>query len=67
MMEQSQQQLITRMLAQIEIVVPPPAPLEFRENGYGLHIMRQTMDRVEFFQDAAGMLVRMTKYLSASV
>jgi anti-sigma regulatory factor (Ser/Thr protein kinase) len=44
--------------------VPVPRPDELRENGYGLHMMRQFMDRVEFFRDDAGMLVRMTKYLS---
>lgn len=43
--------------------VPAPVPAELRENGYGLHIMRESMDRVEFFRDEAGMLVRMTKLL----
>jgi serine/threonine-protein kinase RsbW len=43
--------------------VPVPDPAELREGGYGLHMMRKMMDRVEFFQDERGMLVRMTKYL----
>jgi len=41
--------------------VPVPSPLDLRENGYGLHIMRSVMDRVEFFRDDSGMLVRLTK------
>lgn len=43
--------------------IPIPVAAELRENGYGLHIMRQSMDRVEFFRNEAGMLVRMTKLL----
>jgi serine/threonine-protein kinase RsbW len=44
--------------------VPPPAPQDLVEHGYGLHMIRQSMDRVEFFRDGRGMLVRMTKRLS---
>jgi len=43
--------------------VPVPQPGELRDHGYGIHMMRRTMDRVEFFRDDQGMLVRMTKYL----
>lgn len=44
--------------------VRPPVPTELREHGYGIHLIRQVMDRVEFFRDETGMLVRMTKYFS---
>lgn len=44
--------------------VPIPDPSELRENGYGIHMMREMMDRVEFFQDEQGMLVRMTKFIN---
>jgi anti-sigma regulatory factor (Ser/Thr protein kinase)/anti-anti-sigma regulatory factor len=44
--------------------VPAPVPAEPREHGYGIHMIRQSMDRVEFFQDEQGMLVRMTKFLN---
>ena len=43
---------------------PFTALAELQEHGYGLEIMRQAMDRVEFYRDEHGMLVRMTKYLS---
>jgi len=36
---------------------------ELREDGYGLHMMRRLMDRVEFYRDDRGMLVRMTKFI----
>lgn len=44
-------------------VVPAPVPTELREHGYGLYMMRQSVDRVEFYRDDRGMLVRMTKFL----
>jgi serine/threonine-protein kinase RsbW len=37
--------------------------MELREDGYGLHMMRRLMDRVEFYRDDRGMLVRMTKFI----
>jgi serine/threonine-protein kinase RsbW len=40
-----------------------PDLMELREHGYGLHIMKQSMDRVEFYRDDQGMLVRLTKFL----
>jgi anti-sigma regulatory factor (Ser/Thr protein kinase) len=43
--------------------IPLPS-LEPREHGYGIHMMRQLMDRVEFFRDGAGLLVRMTRVLN---
>jgi serine/threonine-protein kinase RsbW len=43
--------------------VPVPDPARLQENGYGIHMMREMMDRVEFFQDEQGMLVRMTKFI----
>jgi anti-sigma regulatory factor (Ser/Thr protein kinase) len=43
--------------------VRPPVAAELREHGYGIHLIRQAMDRVEFFRDESGMLVRMTRYL----
>src|SRR5205814_6640469 len=43
--------------------VPPPAPAEMKEHGYGIHLIRQAVDHVEFFRDEGGMLVRMTKRL----
>jgi anti-sigma regulatory factor (Ser/Thr protein kinase) len=43
-----------------------PTPADLAEHGYGLHIMRRSMDRVEFFRDDRGMLVRMTKYLATA-
>ncbi|MGV3723223.1 MAG: ATP-binding protein [Actinomycetota bacterium] len=46
--------------------VPVPVPGELKENGYGIHMMREMMDRVEFFQDEQGMLVRMTKFIKPS-
>jgi len=46
--------------------VPVPRPDEFQERGYGLHMIRQSMDRVEFFRDSQGMLVRMTKFVEPS-
>lgn len=45
--------------------VPAPAAADLRENGYGLHIMRSSMDRVEFLRDDRGMVVRMTQSLGA--
>jgi anti-sigma regulatory factor (Ser/Thr protein kinase)/anti-anti-sigma regulatory factor len=36
---------------------------EPQEHGYGLHMIRATTDRLEFFRDERGMLVRMTKLL----
>ena len=33
------------------------------EHGYGLHIVRQCLDRTEFYRGDRGMLVRMTKLL----
>lgn len=45
--------------------VPAPVASEIRETGYGLHIMRSSMERVEFLQDDGGMLVRMTQSLAA--
>jgi anti-sigma regulatory factor (Ser/Thr protein kinase) len=36
-------------------------PSEMQEHGYGLHMMAQSMDRVEFFRNDRGMLVRLTK------
>ncbi len=39
-----------------------PAPGE-ADHGLGLMMMRTVMDRVEFYRDSAGMLVRLTKYL----
>ena len=44
-------------------LVPEPDPTALREHGYGLHIMRQLMDRLECFPDAAGTVVRLTKLL----
>ncbi|MFN3653653.1 MAG: ATP-binding protein [Armatimonadota bacterium] len=37
------------------------SPEELSEHGYGVGIMRGVMDRVEFFRDETGMLVRLTK------
>jgi serine/threonine-protein kinase RsbW len=44
-------------------LVPEPDPTALREHGYGLHIMRQLMDRLECFPDTAGTVVRLTKRL----
>jgi len=41
-----------------------PAGAELREDGYGLCMMEQLMDRLEFYKDDRGMLVRMTKFLN---
>ncbi len=35
-------------------------------SGLGLHLIRNSVDRVEFFRDHAGMLVRMTKWLGSA-
>ena len=40
--------------------VPPPGEAD---HGLGLLMMQRTMDRVEFYRDERGMLVRLTKYL----
>lgn len=39
------------------------AAAELSDHGYGLEMMRRSMDRVEFFHNERGMLVRMAKYL----
>jgi serine/threonine-protein kinase RsbW len=44
-------------------LVPEPDPAALREHGYGLHIMRQLMDRLECFPDSGGTVVRLTKLL----
>lgn len=41
--------------------VPEPDATGGQERGLGLQLMRGTMDRVEFYRDERGMLVRMTK------
>lgn len=43
--------------------VAEPDAFALREGGYGLHMMRRLMDRVEFYRDDRGMLVRMTKFI----
>jgi anti-sigma regulatory factor (Ser/Thr protein kinase)/anti-anti-sigma regulatory factor len=48
------------------VAVPSPVPTDLREHGYGLHLIRESMDRVEFYRDDRGMLVRMTKFLAPS-
>ncbi|HTE17358.1 MAG TPA: ATP-binding protein, partial [Armatimonadota bacterium] len=40
---------------------------ELAERGYGLHIVRQCVDRTEFYRGDRGMLVRMTKLLGPPV
>jgi anti-sigma regulatory factor (Ser/Thr protein kinase) len=44
--------------------VPTPVATDLREHGYGLCMMRQSVDRLEFYRDDRGMLVRMTKFLA---
>jgi anti-sigma regulatory factor (Ser/Thr protein kinase) len=39
---------------------PPPGEAD---HGLGLLMMQRAMDRVEFYRDERGMLVRLTKYL----
>jgi serine/threonine-protein kinase RsbW len=46
--------------------VPEPDPEQLAEHGYGLHIMRQMMDRVDCLRDARGAVVRLTKYCPAA-
>jgi anti-sigma regulatory factor (Ser/Thr protein kinase) len=43
--------------------VRSPVLADLPDHGFGLLMMRQSMDRVEFYRDDRGMLVRMTKYL----
>jgi serine/threonine-protein kinase RsbW len=43
--------------------LPVPNLDDLCEGGYGLPMMRRLMDRVEFYRDARGMLVRMTKFI----
>jgi serine/threonine-protein kinase RsbW len=42
--------------------VAAPTAQEMKEGGYGLTMMRRLMDKLEFYRDDRGMLVRMTKY-----
>jgi serine/threonine-protein kinase RsbW len=42
-----------------------PDPAELADHGYGLRMMRHSVDSLEFFRDDRGMVVRMTKLLSA--
>jgi anti-sigma regulatory factor (Ser/Thr protein kinase)/anti-anti-sigma regulatory factor len=44
--------------------VPLPVPAALQEHGYGLQMMRRSMDRVEFYRNDRGMLVRLTKFLA---
>jgi len=44
--------------------VPPPDPFEMRSSGMGIHLMRQTMDEVEFGRGSSGNCVRMVKRLA---
>jgi anti-sigma regulatory factor (Ser/Thr protein kinase)/anti-anti-sigma regulatory factor len=39
--------------------------VELPESGYGLQMIHATMDRVEYYRDEYGMVVRMTKFLTA--
>lgn len=43
--------------------VPEPNAEDLEEHGYGIYMMRQLMDRLEYFRDGAGTVVRLTKYL----
>jgi anti-sigma regulatory factor (Ser/Thr protein kinase)/anti-anti-sigma regulatory factor len=45
--------------------VSAPVAADLREHGYGLFMMTESVDRVEFYRDDRGMLVRMTKFLEA--
>ncbi len=45
----------------------PSERAESGEGGLGLEMIRNSMDRVEFFRNDGGMLVRMTRFLEAGV
>ena len=47
--------------------VPVPRVEEMPEHGFGIHMMRQLTDRLEFFRDPGGTLVRLTKFLAPAV
>lgn len=43
--------------------IASPDLLALEGSGLGLHLIRNSVDRVEFYRDHAGMLVRMTQWL----
>jgi len=43
--------------------VPDPDPENLQEGGYGVYIMKQSMDLVEARRDARGFVLSMTKHL----
>lgn len=43
--------------------IPVPDVDGVDQRGYGLMLIRRSVDRVEFFRDESGMLVRMTRWL----
>lgn len=45
--------------------VPTPDADGIDQRGYGLKLIRKSVDRVEFFRDDSGMLVRMTRWLDS--
>jgi len=47
--------------------VPHPRLDELPERGFGISMMERSVDRVEFYHDDRGMVVRMTKYLQPGV
>jgi serine/threonine-protein kinase RsbW len=47
--------------------IPPPCVEEMPEHGYGIFLMRQLMDRLEYYRDPGGTLVRLTKFLNQPV
>lgn len=46
--------------------VPEPVAEALMEHGYGIYMMRQLMDRLEYFRDGTGTVVRLTKMLPAA-
>jgi len=47
--------------------IPAPRAEDMLEHGYGIHLMRQLMDRLEYFRDSGGTVVRLTKLLPRPV
>ncbi len=44
--------------------VPAPQLDEMPEHGFGIFLMRRLMDRLEYFRDPTGTVVRLTKFLT---